>query len=132
MSGLHQLRAAYDRQACMFLSNAGYLQIFNVNDIETAGSVSRMRGETTVREPSTAPGNEADEALHLDLHAPTEGRTELPSKREGSSSLESVQCARRFSSGRCFSPRVPLHRSRLQPRAGMPRASQRPSHQVPR
>ena len=37
---LHQLHAAYGRTAETFLSNAGIVQAFNVNDVDTARWVS--------------------------------------------------------------------------------------------
>ena len=51
---LHQVRAVYGRTAETFLSNAGIVQAFNVNDIETAGWLARTLGVRTVRTPPVA------------------------------------------------------------------------------
>ena len=48
---LHQLRATYGRAGETFLSNAGIVQAFNVNDVETAGWISRTLGIRTVPTP---------------------------------------------------------------------------------
>ena len=45
---LHQLRATYGRTAETFLSNAGIVQVFNVNDVDTARWVSTTLGNRTV------------------------------------------------------------------------------------
>jgi len=47
LQDLHQLRATYGPHAGTFLSNAGLVQVFNVNDSETADWVSRGLGEAT-------------------------------------------------------------------------------------
>ena len=44
---LHQLRAIYGKAAGTFLSNAGIVQAFNVNDLETARWISSMLGADT-------------------------------------------------------------------------------------
>ena len=80
---LHQLRAIYGRAAGTFLSNAGIVQAFNVNDLETARWISSMLGADTevygggagrdgsrVARPLLTP----DEVLNL----PTEGALLLP------------------------------------------------------
>ena len=48
---LHQLRAAYGLAAETFLSNAGIVQAFNMNDVETASWISRALGVRTVATP---------------------------------------------------------------------------------
>ena len=48
---LHQLRGTYGRAGETFLSNAGIMQAFNVNDVETAGWISRTLGTRTVPTP---------------------------------------------------------------------------------
>ena len=48
---LHQLRAVYGRAAETFLSNAGIVQAFNVNDVDTANWISRTLGVRTVLTP---------------------------------------------------------------------------------
>ena len=47
LQDLHQLRGTYGIHAGTFLANAGLVQVFNVNDIDTAEWVSRALGETT-------------------------------------------------------------------------------------
>lgn len=42
----HQLRATYGQRAGTFLSNAAVLQVFGVNDIETAELIARSVGKT--------------------------------------------------------------------------------------
>ncbi len=45
---LHQLRATYGRTAATFFSNAGIVQAFNVNDVETASWISKTLGVRTL------------------------------------------------------------------------------------
>ena len=47
LQDLHQLRGTYGARAGTFLSNAGLVQVFNVNDTDTAEWVSRALGEAT-------------------------------------------------------------------------------------
>jgi type IV secretion system protein VirD4 len=47
LQNLHQLRGAYGTRVGTFLSNAGLVQVFNVNDTDTAEWVSRALGDTT-------------------------------------------------------------------------------------
>ena len=47
LQDLHQLRDTYGTRAGTFLSNAGLVQVFNVNDTDTADWVSRALGEAT-------------------------------------------------------------------------------------
>ena len=47
LQDLHQLRGTYGTRAGTFLSNAGLVQVFNVNDTDTAEWVSRALGEAT-------------------------------------------------------------------------------------
>ena len=47
LQDLHQLRGTYGTRAGTFLSNAGLVQVFNVNDTDTADWVSRALGEAT-------------------------------------------------------------------------------------
>lgn len=49
LQDIHQLRATYGARAGTFLSNAGVLQIFGVNDHETARLVSDLLGNTTIQ-----------------------------------------------------------------------------------
>ena len=104
---LHQLRAIYGQAAGTFLSNAGIVQAFNVNDLETARWISSMLGADTevygggagrdgsrVARPLLTP----DEVLNLPaegaLLLPQEGRPILARKvryyadREFESALE--------------------------------------------
>ena len=48
---LHQLRAVYGRAAETFLSNSGIIWAFNVNDVESAGWISRTLGTRIVLTP---------------------------------------------------------------------------------
>ena len=48
LQDLHQLRSAYGRNAGTFFSNASVLQVFGVNDSETAQLVSGLLGQTTI------------------------------------------------------------------------------------
>ncbi len=48
LQDVHQLRATYGRRAGTFLSNAAVLQVFGVNDVETAELVARTIGKTDV------------------------------------------------------------------------------------
>lgn len=63
LQDMSQLKSTYGERAGTFLSNAGLIQIFNVNDVDTATWVSRTIGamtevyETTSTSVSTAPGN---------------------------------------------------------------------------
>lgn len=47
LQDLHQLRAGYGQKAGTFLANAGLVQVFNVNDVDTAEWVSRALGDGT-------------------------------------------------------------------------------------
>ena len=47
LQDLHQLRGTYGPRAGTFLANAGLVQVFNVNDTDTADWVSRALGDTT-------------------------------------------------------------------------------------
>lgn len=46
LQDIHQLRATYGQRAGTFLSNAAILQVFGVNDVETAGLIARSIGKT--------------------------------------------------------------------------------------
>ncbi len=48
LQDVHQLRAIYGKRAGTFLSNAGLLQVFGVNDHESARLVSDLLGQETV------------------------------------------------------------------------------------
>lgn len=48
LQDVHQLRATYGSRAGTFLSNAGILQVFGVNDHESARMVSDLLGQQTV------------------------------------------------------------------------------------
>ncbi len=48
LQDIHQLRDTYGRKAGTFLSNAGALQVFGVNDQESADLVSHLLGQSTV------------------------------------------------------------------------------------
>ncbi len=49
LQDVHQLRATYGARAGTFLSNAGVLQLFGVNDLDTADWIARAIGKTDVR-----------------------------------------------------------------------------------
>jgi type IV secretion system protein VirD4 len=49
LQDLHQLRGTYGIHAGTFLANAGLVQVFNVNDIDTAEWVSRGRRPNSMR-----------------------------------------------------------------------------------
>lgn len=46
LQDIHQLRATYGKRAGTFMSNAAVLQVFGVNDIETAELIARSIGKT--------------------------------------------------------------------------------------
>lgn len=48
LQDVHQLRATYGQKAGTFLSNAGVLQVFGVNDHDSARLVSDLLGQETV------------------------------------------------------------------------------------
>lgn len=48
LQDIHQLRALYGQRAGSFLSNAGVLQVFGVNDHDSARLVSDLLGQSTV------------------------------------------------------------------------------------
>jgi type IV secretion system protein VirD4 len=48
LQDVHQLRATYGQRAGTFLSNAGVLQVFGVNDYESSRLVSDLLGQETV------------------------------------------------------------------------------------
>jgi type IV secretion system protein VirD4 len=48
LQDIHQLRATYGQRAGTFLSNAGVLQVFGVNDNDSARLVSDLLGQETV------------------------------------------------------------------------------------
>ncbi len=48
LQDIHQLKSIYGQKAGTFLSNAGVLQVFGVNDNESANLVSHLLGHSTV------------------------------------------------------------------------------------
>lgn len=64
LQDIHQLRATYGQSAGTFLSNAGVLQVFGVNDHDSARLVSDLLGQETVifetssRDPNVAWGGD--------------------------------------------------------------------------
>ena len=48
LQDIHQLKATYGQKAGTFLSNAGVLQVFGVNDQESAKLISDLLGQSTV------------------------------------------------------------------------------------
>lgn len=53
LQDVHQLRSLYSERAGTFISNAGVMQAFGVNDFETAEMLSKTIGKTTVRYVTT-------------------------------------------------------------------------------
>lgn len=64
LQDIHQLRATYGGKAGTFLSNAGALQVFNVNDHDTAEWISRLIGDTSVDEFASALDDEVGGAIY--------------------------------------------------------------------
>jgi type IV secretion system protein VirD4 len=60
LQDIHQLRATYGKRAGTFLSNAGVLQVFGVNDHDTARLVSDLLGQETVVFQTTAHALDSD------------------------------------------------------------------------
>jgi hypothetical protein len=58
---VHQLRALYAQRAGTFLSNAGVLQVFGVNDHDSAKLVSDLLGQETVVFETMSRALDADE-----------------------------------------------------------------------
>jgi type IV secretion system protein VirD4 len=56
LQDVHQLRATYGQKAGTFLSNAGVLQMFGVNDHDSARLVSDLLGPRNCRVPDHEPG----------------------------------------------------------------------------
>ncbi|WP_082745898.1 MULTISPECIES: type IV secretory system conjugative DNA transfer family protein [unclassified Sphingomonas] len=54
LQDMHQLRATYGERAGTFLSNAGVVQAFGVNDHATADMLSRTIGDTTIEYDSVS------------------------------------------------------------------------------
>jgi type IV secretion system protein VirD4 len=48
LQDMHQLKATYGERAGTFMSNAGVIQTFGVNDVATADMLSRTIGDTTI------------------------------------------------------------------------------------
>jgi type IV secretion system protein VirD4 len=48
LQDMHQLKATYGERAGTFMSNAGVVQTFGVNDLATADMLSRTIGDTTI------------------------------------------------------------------------------------
>ena len=61
LQDVHQLRATYGQRAGTFLSNAGVLQVFGVNDHDSARLVSDLLGQETVVFQTMARAIDAEE-----------------------------------------------------------------------
>jgi type IV secretion system protein VirD4 len=61
LQDVHQLRATYGQRAGTFLSNAGVLQVFGVNDHESARLISDLLGQETVVFQTMAHAIDAEE-----------------------------------------------------------------------
>ena len=48
LQDMHQLKATYGERAGTFMSNAGVIQTFGVNDLATADMLSRTIGDSTI------------------------------------------------------------------------------------
>jgi type IV secretion system protein VirD4 len=89
LQDIHQLRATYGRSAGTFMSNAGVLQVFGVNDHESARLVSDLLGQETVVFETTSRNLDSDRSglTHAEQHTgrplltPDEVRT-LPQSRQ--------------------------------------------------
>lgn len=62
LQDVHQLRATYGQRAGTFLSNAGVLQVFGVNDHDSARLVSDLLGQETVVFQTMSPALDAEES----------------------------------------------------------------------
>jgi len=60
LQDIHQLRGHYRDRAGTFISNAGVMQAFGVNDFETADMLSRSIGRTTIRYETTGSSERTD------------------------------------------------------------------------
>ena len=88
LQDVHQLRALYERRAGTFLSNAGVLQVFGVNDHDSAKLVSDLLGQETVVFETMSRAIDAEEtgisfgAQHIGrpLLTPDEVRTMHPER----------------------------------------------------
>lgn len=82
LQDMAQLKSIYKQRAGTFLSNAGVLQIFGVNDHETAQHVSNLMGQTTVQFDSISmsrgfdidPGSQSEQRTGRALLTPDEVR----------------------------------------------------------
>ena len=61
LQDIHQLRATYGQRAGTFLSNAGVLQVFGVNDHDSARLVSDLLGQETVVFQTTSRALDAED-----------------------------------------------------------------------
>ena len=70
LQDVHQLRATYGQRAGTFLSNAGMLQVFGVNDHDSARLISDLLGQETVvfQTMSRALDAEATGITHSEQH----------------------------------------------------------------
>ena len=80
LQDMHQLRALYGERAGTFLSNAGVIQAFGVNDHATADMISRTIGDTTIEYATVS----------------TSRKTRLFDKRDASESVNTHVTARRL------------------------------------
>ena len=62
LQDIHQLRATYGQGAGTFLSNAGVLQVFGVNDHDSARLVSDLLGQETVVFETTSRNPDSDKS----------------------------------------------------------------------
>lgn len=72
---MHQLRATYGGPARTFLSKAGMLQVFEVNDRDTARLLSDLLGQETAVFSTMSPTLDAEESglsvsAHRIVHIP--------------------------------------------------------------
>jgi type IV secretion system protein VirD4 len=69
LQDIHELRATYGSRAGTFLSNAGVLQVFGVNDYDSARLISDLLGQqTVVFQPMSRSLNSEKSGLSLSEH----------------------------------------------------------------
>ena len=73
LQDLHQLNATYGQRAGTFMSNAGLVQVFNVNDMDTASWVSRALGDTTEAYATVSTGHSTNSGDWLGEGTTSEG-----------------------------------------------------------
>ncbi|BAV66813.1 conjugal transfer protein trag (plasmid) [Sphingobium cloacae] len=88
LQDMHQLRALYGERAGTFLSNAGVIQTFGVNDHATADMLSRTIGDTTLEYATLS----TSRALAGVTIAPAPRKASARMSRRGGSSRPTKSC----------------------------------------